>query len=114
MKHFVKYCQNNNIKNVTFNCVHPASTKTNLGNTGNRPYYLRPIFFLWGLFMTIPLDKATWSTVYAATSNELTGVNNKYIRPNGEEKVDETYYTEENEEKLWNYCLRICQQYLEN
>ena len=114
MRHFVKYCQNNNIKNVTFNCVHPASTKTNLGNTGNRPYYLRPIFFLWGLFMTIPLDKATWSTVYAATSNELTGVNNKYIGPNGEEKVDETYYTEENEEKIWNYCLRICQQYLEN
>jgi len=112
MRHFVKYCEQNNIKNVTFNCVHPASTNTNLGNTGNRPFYLKIVFFLWSLFMTIPLDKATWSTVHAATSSELKGVNNKYIGPDGEEKVDDTYYNEENEEKVWNYCMKICQKYL--
>ena len=112
MRHFVKYCQENNINNVTFNVVHPASTNTNLGNTGNRTFYLKILFFFWSMFMTIPLDKATWSTIYAVTSSEMKGVNNKYIGPNGEEEVNEKYYSKENEIKLWNYCMEICKNYL--
>lgn len=93
MRHFVKYCKQNNIKNVTFNSVHPGSAKTNLGNTGNRPLSMRILFFLWQPLMT-SVEKGAESTIFAATANEMKGINDKYIGPKGYDKVNEKYYSE--------------------
>ncbi|ORX77060.1 oxidoreductase [Anaeromyces robustus] len=113
MRHFIKYCEQNDIKNITFNCVHPGSTNTNLGKTNNRPLLIRFLNFIM-IPVLLPIDKATWPAVYAVTSPELQGINNKYIGPKGEDKVDEKYYSEENEQKIWDYCMNICKSYIEN
>ncbi len=110
MRHFVKYCRENNIKNITFNCVHPGSSRTNLGNTGNRPLAYKILFFLWQPLMT-SVEKGAESTIFAATANEMKGVNDKYIGPKGYEKVNEKYYSEKNEDTLWNYCMKISEEY---
>ncbi len=107
MRHFVKYCKQKGIKNVTFNVVHPGSVKTNLGNTGNRPLSMKVIFFLWQPLMTT-VEKGVKPTIFAATADEMKGVNNKYIGPKGYEKVNEKYYTEEKEQIIWNYCMKAC------
>lgn len=111
MRHFVKYCNENNIKNVTFNCVHPGSAKTNLGNSGDRPFIWKIIFFLWQPMMT-SVEKGAESTIFAADSPELNDVNDKYIGPKGYEKVNEKYYSKENENAIWDYCMKICSQYI--
>ncbi len=106
MRHFEKYCHENNIRNVTFNCVHPGSVKTNLGNTGNRPLILKILFWGWQIFM-IPIEKGIAPIIFAAMSPEMEGKNNLYIGPKGYEKVNEKYYTQENEKIVWDHCMKV-------
>ncbi len=112
MRHFVKYCKQKGIKNITFNCVHPGSAKTNLGSTGNRPLSMKILFTLWRPMMT-SVEKGAKPTIFAAMADEMKGKNNQYIGPKGYDKVNEKYYSEKNEEILWNYCMKICAPYLE-
>lgn len=95
---------------MTFNCVHPGSSKTNLGNTGNRPLAYKILFFLWQPLMT-SVKKGAESSIFAATANEMKGVNDKYVGPKGYEKVNEKYYSEKNEDMLWDYCMKISEEY---
>lgn len=113
MRHFVRYCKKNGINNVTFNCVHPGSAKTNLGNTGNRPVAMKILFYVWQVFMT-SVEKGAEPTLFAATSDEMFGMNDKYIGPKGYEKASEQYYSLENERIIWVYCFRIAKPYIEN
>ena len=112
IRHFPKYCKENGIKNITFNIVHPGSAKTNLGNTGNRPMAMKIMFFLWRPMMT-SVEKGAAPTIFAATSPEMKGKNDCYIGPKGFEKAAERYYTEENEQILWDYCMKITEPYME-
>lgn len=111
MRHFPKYCKKNNIKNITFNCVHPGSAKTNLGNTGSRPLAYKILFFLWQPLMT-SVERGAESTIFAATANEMKDINDKYIGPKGYDKVNEKYYSEKNENTIWNYCMKISEKYI--
>ena len=113
MRHFVRYCKKNGINNVTFNCVHPGSAKTNLGNTGNRPVAMKILFYVWQVFMT-SVEKGAEPTLFAATSDEMFGMNDKYIGPKAYEKASEQYYSLENERIIWVYCFRIAKPYIEN
>lgn len=113
MRHFTKYCRVKGINNITFNCVHPGSAKTNLGNTGNRPLSMKILFFLWQPLM-MSVEKGAKPTIFAATTAEIKGKSDQYIGPKGYEKVSEKYYSEKSEEILWNYCMKICKQYMES
>lgn len=113
MRHFVRYCKEKGFVNITFNCVHPGSAKTNLGNTGNRPVAFKVLFYLWQVFMT-SAEKGAEPTLFAATSDEMYGMNDKYIGTKGYEKASEQYYSFENEKMLWDYCIRITEPYLQN
>lgn len=113
MRHFVKYCKEKGIENITFNCVHPGSAKTNLGNTGNRPTSFKVLFFLWQPLMT-SVEKGAKPTFFAATANEMKGKNDQYIGPKGYEKVSEKYYSEENEKIVWDYCMKITEPYMDS
>ena len=113
MRHFVKYCEEQGIKNITFNCVHPGSAKTNLGNTGNRPTSFKVLFFLWQPMMT-SVKKGAKPTIFAAAADEMKGKNNCYIGPKGYEKVNEKYYSKENEKIVWDYCMKIAEPYMDS
>jgi NAD(P)-dependent dehydrogenase (short-subunit alcohol dehydrogenase family) len=112
MRHFVKYCKENGIENITFNSVHPGSAKTNLGNTGNRPFAMKILFFLWQPLMT-SVEKGAEPIIFAAVADEMRGKNNQYIGPKGYEKVNEKYYSEKNEGIIWNYCMKISAPYMD-
>ena len=92
MRHFVSEMRKLGINNITFNTVHPGSTQSNLGREATKSLKWRIIYFLWKPMM-IAVEKAASSSIYAAVSNELEGVNGKYIGPKGEEKPNDKYST---------------------
>lgn len=111
MRHFTPEMHRLGINNITFNSVHPGSTASNLGREAAKSWKWKIIFFLWAPLL-ISIDKAASSSVLAATSETLEGINNKYIGPKGEESVKEKYYSTENEQKVWNYSMNVIKDYL--
>lgn len=112
MRHFVRYAKEKGFNNITFNCVHPGTSKTNLGNTGDRPFLMKVLFFVFvGLFATSVKEGAA-PTLFAATADEMYGMNDKYIGPKGYEKAAERFYSYENEKIIWDYCIKVTEPYL--
>ncbi|ALR02890.1 SDR family NAD(P)-dependent oxidoreductase [Xylella fastidiosa] len=111
MHHFIGETKKAGIHNVTFNLVHPASTRTNLGREAVKSWKWKIIFFLWQI-MLVSMDKAASSTLYAATAPELEGVSGRYFGPKGEEQPSAKYHSPENEQKVWDYALNAIRPYL--
>ena len=61
--------------------------------------------------MMISLAKGEKSSIEAAVSPKLEGVTGKYFGQKGEEKVSDKYYSVENEQIVWNYCLKVTEDY---
>ncbi|SFW81748.1 SDR family NAD(P)-dependent oxidoreductase [Chitinophaga sancti] len=111
MRHFVKEMQQAGVRSITFNSVHPASAPTSLGREATKSLKWRIIYFLWKPIM-ISVAKGASSSIRAAVAPELEGVTGKYFGPKGEEKVNEKYYSVENEEIVWKYCQEVIRPYL--
>lgn len=111
MQHFAKEMQKEGIHNITFNSVHPGSTNTSLARESSKSWKFKIIMFLWQPMM-ISLEKAASSSIKAATSPEMEGITGHYYGPKGEEKASEKYYSPENEQKVWDYCLKVSAPYL--
>lgn len=110
MRHFITETKKAGINNITFNCVHPASTQTNLARESSSSLRFRIIMFLWKP-MLISLAKGAKSSIEAAVSPKLEGVTGKYFGPKGEEKVSDKYYSTQNEQIIWDYCLKVTEDY---
>ena len=106
MRHFVSEMEKAGIKNITFNTVHPASAKSNLGRESTKSLGTKIIYFLWRPMMKTAAEGAS-SSIYAATSPELEGVTGKYFGLKGEEKPSDKYYSLENEQIIWDYCKKV-------
>lgn len=107
MWHYAKEAQRMGIDNVTFNITHPGSVKTSLARdaaAGNFVY--RIITILWGMFMSNSIEAGAFGSVWLATSPEMERVNGKFIGPKGEEKVSRKYWSEENEARIWDWCVQ--------
>jgi len=111
MQHFVTEMKNAGISNITFNSVHPGSTATSLARESSKMLVFRIIMFLWQPMMN-SMEKAISPSVKCATAPELEGVTGKYFGPKGEEKVNQKYYSPENEKIVWDYCMEILKPYL--
>lgn len=106
MWHYAKVAKENGIGNVTFNLTHPGSVKTSLARdaaAGNRIYSI--ITILWNKFMANSVEAGSHGSVYLATSPEMEGISGKFIGPKGEEKVSRKYWSEENEQRIWDWCV---------
>lgn len=110
MRHFITETKKAGINNITFNSVHPASTQTNLARESSSSLRFRIIMFLWKP-MLISLAKGAKSSIEAAVSPKLKGVTGKYFGPKGEEKVSDKYYSTQNEQIIWDYCLKVTEDY---
>ncbi|NDV64914.1 SDR family NAD(P)-dependent oxidoreductase [Bacteroides sp. 224] len=110
MRHFITETKKAGINNITFNCVHPASTQTNLARESSSSLRFRIIMFLWKP-MLISLAKGAKSSIEAGVSPKLEGVTGKYFGPKGEEKVSDKYYSTQNEQIIWDYCLKVTEDY---
>lgn len=111
MRHFVHEMEKAGICNITFNTVHPASAKSNLGRESTKSIGPRIIYFLWKPMMKTTAEGAS-SSIYAATSPELQGVTGKYYGLKGEEKPSDKYYSPENEQIVWDYSMNTIKPYL--
>lgn len=111
MRHFVTEMKKAGINNITFNTVHPASATSNLGRESTKSLGTRIIYFLWKPLMKTAAQGAA-SSIYAATFPGLEGVTGKYYGLKGEEKPSEKYYSQENEQIVWNYSMNLIKPYL--
>jgi len=110
MQHFAAQRTTLRISNITFNTVHPGSTKSSLGREAMKSWKWKLIYFLWQPMM-LSLAKATAPSIRAATSPEMEGVNGNYYGPKGAEKPSQKHYSPENEQKVWDYCVRAVEAY---
>ena len=113
MRHFIKFTAAKGINSITFNCVHPGSTPSNLGRESTKYWLFSLINFLWTPMMN-SMEDAARPSITCATSKDLEGVTGKYFGPKGEERLSEKYYTEEGEQTVWDYCTRITKEYITN
>ncbi len=112
MRHFDKYLKKRGINNVTSNATHPGMVGTNFGHNADKGFLVNMIYKI-GWYFSDTIDKGALSEVFLATSPTVEGVSGKfYSNKCEEEQPKEKYYTEENEKKLWDYCVQICKPYV--
>lgn len=111
MRHFVTEMKKTGINNITFNLVHPGSVSTSLGRVSTKSWVTKIIYFLWKPLM-ISVAKGAKSSIEAAVSPNLEGVTGKYFGPKGEERSSDKYYSVESEQMVWDYCLKVTEDYL--
>ena len=110
MRHFVTETKKQGFHNITFNSTHPGSVKTNLGREATKSWKWRIIYFVWQI-MVNSMEEAIKGSVMGATSPELEGISNLYLGPKGKEKANDKYYSAENEQIIWDYCMKVTENY---
>lgn len=113
MWHYAKVARQQGIDNVTFNLTHPGSVKTSLARdaaAGNKIFRIINIF--WNFFVSNSIEAGSHGSVYLATSPEMEGVSGKFIGPKGEEKVSRKYWSEGNEQWIWDWCVENTKAFL--
>ena len=112
MRHFDKYLKKKGINNVTANATHPGMVGTNFGHNADKGFLVNMIYNI-GWYFSDTIDKGALSEVFLATSPKVEGISGKYYSNKcEEEQPKEKYYSEENEKKLWDYCVQICKPYV--
>ena len=89
----------------------PSSVETSLARESSKSLKFRIIMFLWKPMMN-SMEKAISPIIKTSTSDEFEGITGKYFGPKGEEKPSQKYYTVENEQKVWDYCIKSTAKYL--
>jgi len=112
-RHFDKEIKNKGINNVTVNVTHPGMVGSNFGKNTNKGCCVNLIYKIGSLFAD-SVEKGAESEVFLAISPKVEGVSGKYYSNKCvEDQPKEKYYSLENEEKIWNYCCKICKSYME-
>jgi NAD(P)-dependent dehydrogenase (short-subunit alcohol dehydrogenase family) len=111
MRRFVPEMKKSGVNNITFNSVHPGSAPTSLGREAVKSLKWRIIYFLWQVMMNTVSAGAS-SSIKAAVSPELEGVTDRYFGLKGEEQPNDTYYSPENENIVWQYCMEVTKPYV--
>lgn len=100
--------------NITVNCMEPGSALTNLGSesAADRSTMMKIMLFLWRPMMRAPAV-AGGTNAYLATSDKVKGLSGKFFNSKGQiEKENRKYYSKENDQKLWDYCMNVLAPYL--
>jgi len=99
---------------ITVNCMEPASALTNLGSeaAADRSTMMKILLVLWRPMMRDPAIPGK-TNAYLATSADVKGLTDKFFDSKGRiEKENKKYYSQENEQKLWDYCMNVLAPYL--
>lgn len=114
MWHLNRELQEKGIKNVTVNCMEPGSALTHLGSeqAQSRPLWMKILLVLWLPMIRNPKIPGATNT-WLATSNDVHGLTGMFFDSRGRiEKENRQYYSQENDQKLWDYCMKICEPFL--
>lgn len=111
MRHFVAETKKQGIHNITFNSTHPGTVKSSLGRDAMKSWKYKIIYTIWGALMSNSMEAGIKGSIMGATSPELEGVSNLYLGPKGIEKANDKYYSLENEQTIWDYCLKSTEDF---
>lgn len=108
-QHFAKYLRENSINNVTINIAHPGTVASSFGQGTKKGFITDLIYKVIGPRIAISPEVGAESEVFLATSPSVEGVTGKYFSNKCEEdKPTQKHYSMENEQKLWDYCIKVC------
>lgn len=106
-KHFINFSKENGFDNISINYCHPGIARTNLNRDLQKNSWKYRLLLKVAYLIAIPIDKAAYSSVYLASSDEVEGKDELYIGPKGAEQINWTSFNEQNNNNLWNYCMKI-------
>lgn len=111
-RHLAKQLKEKGITNVTVNGCHPGAVATNFGQDADKGFLINTIFKVALLFMDKP-EKGAKTSIYLATSPEVQNTTGEFFGNNEKmEEPDDSYYSTENEQKVWDYCMKALKPYL--
>lgn len=89
---------------ITVNCLHPGAINTNIGD--NNKGLAIAIFKLVRPFLKSPSEGAETS-IYLASSNDITGTTSKYFIKNKEIRSSVLSYNKNLQQKCWSLCEQL-------
>jgi NAD(P)-dependent dehydrogenase (short-subunit alcohol dehydrogenase family) len=101
-QHLDKDLKRQGIHNISINTVHPGAVATGFGTTSDLGIFnfvgkiVRP-------FMKT-VEKGAETIIYLATSEEVRNKSGNYYVNKKIHKTSLKYYSEKNEDAIWNYC----------
>lgn len=112
-RHWDRILKSEGIDHVTANVWHPGAASTSFGQDNDKGLINNIIFKVALPFMSSPQQGAS-TAIYLSRSNDVRHVSGKYFGNSKEEEPREKHYSEVNEQKIWDHCMRICESYLSN
>lgn len=102
-QHLAKQLISKGIHNVTANTLHPGAVATAFGASSKVGWFYTLLVKVIRPFFKTP-EQGAQTIVYLASSPDVNNVSGKYFADKKVAKVSEKYYTEANEQRLWDYC----------
>lgn len=113
MQRFARYLKEQGITNVTANATHPGMAATQFGQNVKKGFWVDAIYKVslkLGLMSSIA-DGAR-SEIFMAVSPDVEGLSGKYYSNKcREEQPSQKHYSEENEQRIWDYCMKVTEDY---
>jgi NAD(P)-dependent dehydrogenase (short-subunit alcohol dehydrogenase family) len=103
-QHLSQTLNQQGIKSITANTLHPGAVATNFGVESNLGTVLNFIVKLARPLFKTP-EQGADTIVYLATSSEVNNSSGKYFVNRKQVSVAEKYYSEKNEKAVWDYCM---------
>ena len=112
MRQFTIELEKRGVKSVTVNTCEPGSAKTNLARESQKELWFRILLVLWKPMMW-SVEKAAATSIWLATSSEVEGKTGGFYGNKRELKVKQKLVSSESQQRIWNYCEKVCKDYLE-
>jgi len=118
-QHQAVLLQQRGITHVTVNVSHPGAVATNFGQASNKGWLVNSIYKIalalskHGPFhaMAAP-ERGAATNVYLATSPAVQGISGAFWGKSKQQQPATRYYSAADEQRVWDYCLRVVQPYL--
>lgn len=110
-RHFAALFKQEHLDSITINSLHPGMVASSFGTNSKlgiasfllkmaRPFFISP-------------QKGAQTMVYLAISEKVKTISGDYFVKKKPARANDKYYSKENEQIVWDYCLKVTQQYLE-
>ena len=109
--HLANQLKHQGVDNITVNASEPGAVRTKFGQSSNEGFLKNLIFKLALPFMS-NVNKGASTNIMLASSSKVNGISGKYWGKCKQEQPDDTYWTIDNEQKLWNYCMKMCKSFI--
>lgn len=111
-QHLTTELKRKGYNSITANSLHPGTIKTEFGQSGDKGFWANLLLKFIRPFSSTP-EQGAETIIYLATSKDVENVTGEYFSNKKIVKPNAKYYSLENEEIIWNYCLQKTKPYLD-